>query len=355
MRLLLFAGVLLGLLVAWRCPGLLDIDLGSRHPRALSTAEFRNASHVATQPPFFQRGVNFTSEGRGGGYRSEGAHAMLATLRSRGVDAVALVPYGVVRGEKKELRFGGWERDESISALTATAHKLGMRVMLKPQVWIRGSYPGDFDLPDAQSRDRWLAEYRVFALHYARLAATIHADVFCVGTEFAKLSPYEDYWRSLIAEIRQEYTGPLTYAANWGEEFESLRFWDALDYMGLNNYYPMPETLDLRGQVARVEAVQRRAGRPVLFTEVGISSYAGAHRKPWAEREGDLDLQIQAAAYDALLAAFWEKPWFYGAYWWKVGSNGFGGNEDRTHTPWGKPAMDVLTTWYRKPVARPVN
>jgi hypothetical protein len=56
-----------------------------------------------------------------------------------------------------------------------------------------------------------------------------------------------------------------------------------------------------------------------------------------------------------VLKAFWDKPWFYGAYWWKVGSNAFGGPLDRTHTPWGKPAMDIVAKWYRKPVQKPVR
>ncbi len=277
---------------------------------------------------------------------------MLGQLEERGVDAIALVPYGVVRRDTNSLRFGGWERDESLVALTETAHRLGMRVMLKPQVWIRGSYPGEFDLPDDAARAAWLQEYRKFALHYADLAARTHADLFCIGTEFSKLTPHDTFWRELITEVRQHYPGPLTYAANWGEEFETLRFWDALDYMGLNNYYPMPDDLDLSAQVARVESVQKRAGKPLLLTEVGISSYEGGHRKPWTEREGPLDLEVQAAAYEALLKAFWEKPWFYGAYWWKLGTNGFGGPEDRTHTPWGKPAMEVVSHWYGKPVSR---
>lgn len=277
---------------------------------------------------------------------------MLRKLPDYGVDAIALVPYGVVMRDTNQLRFGGWERDDSLHALTGTAHSLGIRVMLKPQVWIRGGYPGDFDLPDDEERERWLASYREFALHYARLAAEARIDLFCIGTEFAKLTRHEQFWRDLIAEVRTVYPGPLTCAANWGTEFEELRFWDSLDYMGLNNYYPLPDNLDLNEHVARIEAVQQRAGKPLLFTEAGLSSYEGGNRAPWAEKEGPVDLSLQSRAYDALLDAFWEKPWFHGVYWWKVGSNGFGGEADRTHTPWGKPAMDTLSRWYRKPAPR---
>lgn len=296
---------------------------------------------------FFQRGVSFTSEWPDS-YESPKAHELLRKLRDRGVDAIALVPYASGSRTSPELRHGQWERDDAILALAATAHQLGMRVMLKPQVWFRGGYPGDFDLADDAARDAWLAEYERFALHHADLARRAHADLYCIGTEFAKLTRHEAYWRQLIAKIRKVYPGPLTYAANFGQEFEALAFWDELDYMGLNNYYPLPDSLNPAEVVAKVEAVQQRFGKPVLFTEGGYSSYTGGHRQPWAENGGTVDLEMQATAYDAVLAAFWEKPWFYGAYWWKIGSNSFGGPLDRSHTPWGKPAMAVVSRWYGK-------
>ena len=321
-------------------------------PPERSNAPTPAATAVSPDTPyprlFFQRGVSFTSEWPDS-YDSANAHAMLAKLRERGVDAIALVPYGVNRRGDGALRFGGWERDESIVALSNSAHALGMKVLLKPQVWVRGSYPGDLDFDSDEERLRWFAEYEALALHYAELAQRTHADLFCVGTEFAKLTRHEEYWRGLIAKVRKVYPGPLTYAANFGAEFENIAFWDALDYLGLNNYYPLPDNLDASAVVAKVEAVQARFGKPVIFTEAGYSSYAGGNRQPWAENQGPVDLEMQAAAYESVLAAFWEKPWFYGAYWWKVGSNSFGGPLDRTHTPWGKPAMEVLRRWYAKP------
>jgi hypothetical protein len=278
---------------------------------------------------------------------------MLRRLPDHGVDSIALVPYGVIMRDSLQLRFGGWERDDSLVALSRTAHSLGMRVMLKPQVWIRGSYPGDFDLPSDAERQRWLADYRQFTLHYAQLAAEANVDLFCIGTEFARLTRHETFWRDLIAEVRTVYPGPLTYAANWGPEFENLPFWDALDYMGLNNYYPIPDSFDLSDQVANIARVQARWAKPLLFTEAGSASHEHGHRQPWTDRQGAPDLASQTRAYEALLAAYWGKPWFHGAYWWKVGSNGFGGPQDRSHTPWNKPAMDVLRRWYLKPASRP--
>lgn len=45
--------------------------------------------------------------------------------------------------------------------------------------------------------------------------------------------------RRLIRQIRRVYHGPLTYAANWSGEYKQIRFWDALDYVGIQAYFPL--------------------------------------------------------------------------------------------------------------------
>jgi hypothetical protein len=301
---------------------------------------------------FFQRGVNFTSEGPAH-YGTKAANLILPQLKEKHVDAIAIVPYGFTRNGDPRVSYGRWtaESDEGVTIVAAEAHRLGMRVMLKPQVWTNTGFPGDLAFPDAAQRQAWFAEYVRFTEHYAKLAVAIHADIFCMGTEFVKLSPYDGEWRHVIAKVREIYPGPLTYAATQGEEFESITFWDALDYIGLNNYYPLPDDLSAAAVVAKVEAVQKKYGRPVIFPEAGLSSVEGGHREPWGEPARSVDLTLQARAYEALLAAFYEKPWFHGVYWWRVGSNGEGGPGDGRHTPWRKPAMDVVAKWYARPRA----
>jgi hypothetical protein len=298
---------------------------------------------------FFQKGVNFTAE-HPTGYRPEEAAAILHELPKFGVNAIALVPYGFNRLGTTQIRFGGdrgWERDEYIRGLAAEAHKMGLRVMLKPQIWTGRGFPGDIDFKDPAEAKKWFAEYKPFLEHYSELARDINADVFCVGVEFGKLVKYDKEWRALIARARQIYKGPLVYAANSGPEFETLSFWDALDYIGLNNYYPLPDDLSTATVVKTIETVQKKFNRPVIFPEAGFSSYAAPHRAPWDETPRKLAPQDQARCYEAVLKAFWNKPWFKGVYWWKVGTNGYGGPDDGSHTPWGKPAMNVIARWYR--------
>jgi len=303
---------------------------------------------AAARPAFFHKGVNFTAE-QPDRYASDAAVRLMLSLRDYGVNSVAFVPYGFTPRNQPVVRFDGsrvWERDDDLTRMAEIAHRNGLRVFLKPQLWVGGGWPGDLEFPREADREAWFRSYRPYLEHYSRLAAVIQADVFCVGCEFTKLSRNAAAWRSLIALARRNYAGPLTYAATQGVEFESVEFWDALDYIGLNNYYPLPDTLDVSASAAKVEAVQRRFGKPVIFPEAGFSSMENAHREPWAENSRRVSMEAQTRGYEAVCRAFFGKPWFHGVYWWKIGSNGAGGLQDRSHTPWRKPAMEVIRRYY---------
>ena len=296
----------------------------------------------------FQRGVNYTAEFPDG-YGSERARQILQSLPKFGVNAVAFVPYGFAPKGEPSVRFSGargLERDDAIAKLSSLARSAGIKVLLKPQLWLRGGSTTDINFTKEAQRRQWFQQYRLFLEHYAKLAADIRADLFCVGVEFAGMAPYEAEWRALIQRARQIYPGKLTYAANFGPEFETTQFWDALDYVGLNNYYPLPDDLSTAKVVARVEAVHKKFGKPVIFPEVGFASLEAPHRQPWDETPRKLSPEAQAHCYEAVFKGFYHKPWFEGIYWWKVGTNGFGGLEDGSHTPWNKPAMKVVTQWY---------
>ncbi|HKW96590.1 MAG TPA: hypothetical protein VJN43_02605 [Bryobacteraceae bacterium] len=303
---------------------------------------------VAPYPKlFFQKGVNFTAEGPVG-YDPQSAAPLLDELKTYGVDAIALVPYGFASSREPAIGYGrgGMERSEDIEIIAALAHLRGMKVLLKPQLWTHGGFPGNIEFSEPHQRAQWFAQYRKFLAYYAALAKKIHADLFSVGVELGKMTPYESDWRSLIACAREIYPGPLVYSATQGPEFETIRFWDALDYIGLNEYYPLPDNLATADLLRKVEAVHDKFSRPVIFTEAGFPSFAHPNRAPWDETPRALVPSDQARCYDAVLTAFYSKPWFQGVYWWKVGTNGFGGPEDGSHTPWGKPAMDVVKRWY---------
>ena len=298
----------------------------------------------------FFKGVNFTAE-RPAPYDSDAAVETLGKLPEFGINAVALVPYAGAQLGSPELHFPlGMERDEGIRRISQAAHAAGLRVILKPQVWYRGGYPGEQDLRTDEQLDAFFARYGELVAHYARLAEETDADLFCVGVEFSKLTRHEQRWRELIRLARRHYSGPLTYAANFGEEFESVAFWDELDYVGLDNYYPLPDDLSTAASARRIETVYRRFGKPVIFTEVGFASYEGTHQRPWEDEPGGAySAEAQAAGYEAIFRGFHDKPWLQGMFWWKVGTNGMSRQgRNGAHAPWGRPARDVLKDWYLK-------
>jgi hypothetical protein len=299
---------------------------------------------------YFHRGVSFIRDGFEA-YHPQPTADMLDALKGYGVGSVAVVPYGIYRQGSAEVSLGREADDEAVYvALMNLAHARGVRVLLKPQLWVMpGMFSGSIHLDDPAGRRVWFESYSRFILHWARIAERGHADLFAVGTELEKLSGDEKEWREIVRRVRSVYGGPLTYAANQGPDFENLTWWDAIDYIGLNEYYPLADNLDFSLIVERVEAVHKKFNKPVLLTEVGFASVAGSHREPWSEPRRAVDLEHQVRCYEALLKAFWDKPWFYGMYWWKVGADGRGGTEDRSLTPWKKPAMEVLARYYRAP------
>jgi hypothetical protein len=296
---------------------------------------------------YFHRGVTFTANGYS--YESEQARSLLVQLPAFGIQAVAVAPFGGI--DRQTLRIStarsrSWEADAGVELITAVAHQRGMKVMLKPHIW----NPQGISFHTAERRELWFREYLRFIEHYAQLAQRIHADIFCIGVEFETLTEFEQPWREIIARVREIYKGPLVYAANHGKEFESIRFWDALDYIGLDNYYPLPDDYSTADLVRRVETVAKRYDRPVLFTEAGYSAAIEAHRTPWEDRPPRaISLEEQVRCYEALMSAFYQQPWFAGVYWWKIETDGTGGAYDNSMVPWGKPAMETIRKWYTTP------
>jgi len=284
----------------------------------------------------------------GHGYGSAASEATLKRLRAMSVDGVALMPYGYQRRATDERIFGypgqpgdtGFFAGVDPSMLDAhvlreirAARRLGMKVMVKPHVWSNdywggGEWHGTLRQKDAAGHARWWSSYRSFALHYARLAQQGGAQQFCVGTELVKMSTaHPAEWRALIAEVREVFSGQVTYAAHWDGELDEIQFWDALDFIGANAYFPLdvPEGARVEQLVRawqphrrRLARLAKKFGKPVVFTEAGYRPLAGTFQKPWKHRDKRRDPTAQARAYQALFDAFSAAPWWRGIYLWKV-------------------------------------
>jgi hypothetical protein len=300
--------------------------------------------------------------------------AQIASLAQHHIEWISQTPFGWQQAyNQPEIRMNTgasrayWgESDRGLVHTTRLAKKHGIKTLLKPHLWLRdrsGKWLGDIEMADDAAWQAWFQNYRKFILHYAALAEQEKTEALCIGTELHKAAvSREQDWRRLIRDIRQVYSGQLTYAANWYLEYEQVRFWDALDFIGVQAYFPLtknesPALAELKkGWKAHLPALARLARRyhkPLVFTEAGYKSTPDAGIQPWAwprRGEGNAEpesVQTQAHCYEALFQAVWDQPWFAGVFIWKwypqVRNNG---RDHRDFTPQHKPAEKILTSWY---------
>ena len=322
-------------------------------------------------PAEFIRGMTFAHEGYRGynGYGGDMVGLSMDSLTKLGINSVAIVPYTFMRGIEAADTLPipdhyGAENDSAVRHSVREAHRRGLHVMLKPQIWIRGHWPGAIDFADEKEWDVFFIAYERWILHYAEMAERENLYALCLGTELVHSTlKHPERWRAIIARVRERYHGKLTYAANWGEEFENLSFWADLDVMGLNSYYPLAtddrvDDATLRAGAQRwmrmADSISRVHDRPLWLTEVGYRSVEAAWQNPHAEAgERSASVEAQQRCYQALASAICGSDRVTGMFVWKWPSY-LGHNEGRDgrpvgFVPGGKPAGEVLRELYRYP------
>ncbi|MFH1665249.1 MAG: hypothetical protein ABIA77_03780 [Candidatus Omnitrophota bacterium] len=316
----------------------------------------------------FQKGMVYATWSPEG-YMSENSDESMAKMRQDGTEWMSIL----VTWYQQNCWSAGIHKtettpsDESIIYTIRKARELGMKVMLKPHLDLLdksdGSWRGEIGSVKEPEWEAWFLEYTAFIMHYADIAQKEKVEILCIGTELSTSATTKGYmWKEMIGKIRKRYSGYLTYAAHW-DAYQDIRFWDALDFVGINAYFPLTEKMiptvdELRegwGKwVLEMEEFQERVGKPIIFPEVGCNSADGAAIRPWEHvPRTEVNIELQKNYYQVLLETFWDKDWFYGVYWWYWGTNmNMGGKYNRGFTPQNKPAEDVIREWYAKPVAK---
>jgi len=310
--------------------------------------------------------------------------------------------------------------DEEIEHFLNTAHGLGLKVMFKPHVHPeytgmrvvrrgRGAdpmWPGRVHMKDERDWRRWFESYGRVIEYYV---GSFPFDAVCVGDELSGTYGRSREWRELISRVKAVRDIPVTCAFNWwvvvhhqkrflvtllrlfNLEDEVLRLmisksgyklefdpgvlgqlasdtfaeypdWtDALDWVGLNFYFPLsdkrdPSLQELREawhryripaligevEVSYVEGIRSwrdSIGKPLLFTEGGWGKWDYAAKYPgnwFVERRSNPELQARC------YRAFFEEvyPLGIGAYFWDWAEPGF--------SPEGGPAEEVIREFWGK-------
>jgi len=287
--------------------------------------------------------------------------ASVAKLKARWI---AIIPFAFSRNNEPSVGLAynrQWfgESPKGVIESVVTAINIGFNVMIKPHVWVRGDgWPGEFNLETEEEWQQWQDDYTHYILTYAKIADSLSVDLLCIGTEFriaARERP--EYWYNLINMVRKVYKGKLTYAANW-DNIEEVVFWDKLDYIGIDAYFPLTESetpsvdeLKEAWQIHKetIEKLSLYFKKPVLFTEFGYKSSPACCASPWEEdRDSPVNMPCQRNGYEALFVTFWPEEWFAGGFLWKwfPDNENSGGVGNNRFTPQNKLAEQVIRKCY---------
>ncbi|MDH3524989.1 MAG: hypothetical protein OES32_15520 [Acidobacteriota bacterium] len=158
-------------------------------------------------------------------------------------------------------------------------------------LWVRG-YDPQGSLPE------FLDERSRAERQWARQVAFLDRDDPLAAVN-ARRADLDARWRRLVAQARERYGGRLTYAANF-DQYERVAFWDALDEIGVNAYFPLRRHVlpgagagelgalleaRWRAVLRRLDDFRRARGlgdHRFLFTELGYVRRANATIEPWA-------------------------------------------------------------------------
>lgn len=243
--------------------------------------------------------------------------------------------------------------DEETVEMIKYAQSIGLNVILKPMVNVSdGTWRAhinffDTDVPCEPKWSEWFAAYNEFILHYAQIAEATNCSMFVIGCEMVNADRREQEWRHLIDEVRNIYSGLITYNCDKYQE-HVLKWWDAVDVISSSGYYPINTWEE---QLDRIQQVVEKHNKPFFFCEAGCPSWEGGDLLPndWTLR-GKADVEVQSKWYEEMFHAVRTRSWVNGfAFWdWKAHLYPIEkAKEDQDYAVFGKPAEKVIHHYYR--------
>jgi hypothetical protein len=285
----------------------------------------------ARDPYAIVRGMTISCPGAGRIWGSDLMVDAMRDLKGLGVNWITIHPYaaigadGTVGGGRLAQMYAtpSW-----LTRPIEEAHRLGLKIMIKPHIAYWGSpfsWRGAITFEtDAQWR-RFFESYEDWITLVARLSR--EADAFVVGTELDRTVHHEGAWRRIVRAVRGSIRAPLTYSAGW-DRFEQVPFWDALDAIGIQAYFPLVEHEGLPSQqeldeawtrlVGRLERFAAAHDRDIVFGELGYNESSLAAVRPWEYRQGGEHAEeTQRRCLTAAMKAIEGSDTVAGAFLWK--------------------------------------
>lgn len=284
-------------------------------------------------------------------------------LSSINANSVAIVPFcfgdtktGEITIEPKWQWWG--ETQEGVKTLVKHAQSKELRVMIKPQIWFNhGTFTGDVSFQNEEQWANFLSAYKRYFLAYAKICEDLEVDLFCIGTELGEIVKNKpEFWTNLISEIKEIYSGKLTYAANW-DNYTNIPFWNELDYIGIDAYFPVsmektPSVEEVKKgwntHIPEINALCNTVDKPFIFTEFGYRSMDFSGKEPWdSSKRTEVNLEAQKNCFEGTFSSVWQEELMAGGFIWKwYPDNSSGGDLDNRFTPQNKPCLEVISKHY---------
>lgn len=278
-----------------------------------------------------------------------------------------------------------------LKAVIREAQALGLEVILHPTIEFPRANPSDWWWSAGRNDAWWTSfydRYEAFILTYAKLAAESDiSKIVLGGPEVAPALPdgqlvdgspsqapvlAAGFWRSLIADTRAIYSGPIAFELELGASLQTLPpFLDSIDEIHIDWHAPLsnevetgfPELqtaarLQLMNNILGVQALQ---GKPIVLSIEYPSVDGGATGCPILAESGCLpasafdqgalidsnllvDMDEQALAIQAVLSEAYVQRAITGFYVRRY--NPIVALKDQSASVNGKTAGEVLRAWY---------
>ncbi len=281
-----------------------------------------------------------SSQQPGRGYGTEYSAALLDHLVAKGTNWISITPFGRIwslQDTEIQMDFEApyEENRVAIRRMIRQAKARGLKVLLIPHLWVETEgWRGEIDPGTPEGWEAYQQSYRDFVLNWARDAQAAGADALSIGVECKSWSGrFGGFWTDFIADVREAFDGLLTYSANW-DEAEAVLFWDQLDFIGINAFYPLAdhdgatdaEYLEgAKALVPSLEELTEVLQMPLVFVEVGYTTRNDAAVQPWLWPDGMenvvIDEREQARAMAILLHPFLHERFFAGFFYWRYYAN----------------------------------
>lgn len=291
----------------------------------------------------------------------------LQKVKSIGVNWVSVVPYAFCNAETAEVVFDHprqwWgEKPEGIIESINMAKSLGLKVMVKPHLWVGGQgWAGDLEFKSDSLWQIFEKQYADYIETYAHIADSLHVELYCIGTEMRRSTQHRsDFWRDLISKTRMDFSGKLTYAANW-DEYNRIKFWSELDYIGIDAYFPLSQEKNQAKQdlviawqkpKKEMEMISSQFDKKIIFTEYGYESVDYNAMGHWRLSKDTLDVNFenQKIAFEALFQSFNSESWWTGGFIWKwhLNRNGLNKRTIKAYTPQNKTALKAIESEFKQ-------